>query len=76
MQVDLSYNLDDIAPVENRTQLSISLCRKFTSCLFVGRWFFGGVIEVSEKQSSHRDKAFVSLLEDTLATQVAAQNGS
>ena len=49
MQVDLSYNLDNIAPAENTTQLSISLCRKFTSCLFVGRWFFGGVIEISEK---------------------------
>ena len=49
MQVDPSYNLDDIEPAENITQLSISLCRKFTSCLFVGRWFFGGVIEISEK---------------------------
>ena len=34
MQVDLSYNLDDIAPAENITQLSISLCRKSTSCLW------------------------------------------
>ena len=30
-----------------------------------------------EKELSHRDKAFVSLLEDThLGTQAAAQNGS
>ena len=29
-----------------------------------------------EKELSRRDKAFVSLLEDTLGTQAAAQNGS
>ena len=45
-------------------KLSISLYRKLTIWFFVGRWFFGRVIQIGEKQLSHRDKVFVSLLED------------
>ena len=46
-------------------QLSISSYRWLTSCLLLGWWFFGRVIQICEKQLSHRGKAFISLLEDT-----------